>query len=254
MMNDPHVQSLEYKLVSLEPNDRFAEGAPEVKAQLGSFRGELRDSLLNMWPHEHYADEASARADAEPLLRAWEAHSELHRQGTIEFQFERASVIDRAPTPGVLSPATASVRMTLLPATLIAVRPVYPSPAPTGFGESQRLRGLRVRLRGVLAGREKLLPGAYAIQSRLETVFGPGRVPTATALRVDPLVLKKLGELGAINDPEGWRKGAGPSRSLTLKEADWIGETLRMLVLRAYEIDSGMRGCPLLELTNLPAL
>jgi hypothetical protein len=46
----------------------------------------LSDSRLLAVPEDHYPTIDAARADLEPLLRAWEAHTELQEKSVLRFR------------------------------------------------------------------------------------------------------------------------------------------------------------------------
>ena len=164
-MNDPHVVSLLYDFTSVEPGVRFKPDAPSIHAVSGPFDCTLSDSSLRAEPSAHYPDSDSAQADLEPYLRAWEAHCELTGLGLFEFRFKNAEVIDRNPTPGIVTGSAAMIcGGFILGASGEVIRSTFPQPPAPGFRETAELRSLRTRLRATLSGREMLQAGAYSIQ------------------------------------------------------------------------------------------
>ena len=100
--------------------------------------------------------------------------------------------------------------------------------------------------------------GANWVLTALEDEFGKSkkrrREITANALKVDLEILKTLGRLCAQNDPDQGRKSEGEIKRLTNNESTWVHQTVRMLVRRAVEIDSGIVDLPFFTMKDLPPL
>ena len=98
-MNDPHVESLEYKL---ETDDTLRFDNPDpLEGDAGRFTYRLADSVLTVTMKDHYATEEEARAAVYRFVRAWELDYALeHGRRALWFTFTRSSIIDRKPIPG----------------------------------------------------------------------------------------------------------------------------------------------------------
>jgi len=251
-MRDPHVRTLIYKLVAIDPTIRVAEDAPERRADLGGFECVLAEHLLRASPTEHFASEDSARAALEPCLRAWESRAELVDGTPIEFRFEAAEVIDRDPYPGAIYLTGTVLGATAVSATLHAIRSEYP-PAPCpNLREADQLKRLRMRVRDMRAGREPVLSCGYAALSLLENQFGPGRERAAQSLRVSPAVLGDLGRLTSQFDPDTWRKATREAKPVSASQQEWTKTVIARLAFRAVEVESETPDLAMLDVPRCP--
>jgi hypothetical protein len=83
----------------------------------------------------HHATEAAALAEVEPFLRAWELTAALQcRPGEFELAYDRATIVDRNPTPGAIILAGCgqlSADLTVVKAHFECLK--YPEPPPAGI-------------------------------------------------------------------------------------------------------------------------
>jgi hypothetical protein len=96
-MNDPHVESLRYRL---EANDDYArfENPPPLEHETDAYRFRLADGVLTVEMKEHHAAPASARQRVEHDLKAWGLDAALeHPESRLKFVYNGASVLDRDP-------------------------------------------------------------------------------------------------------------------------------------------------------------
>ena len=100
-MNDPHVSALHYRVCHNESVD-YSEAKPLVFDQ-PSFRVEVKDRKARFELKQHYASEDEARKLIDPFVKNWEFDASLRRApGFFRLEFDRAEIIDRSPTKGVL--------------------------------------------------------------------------------------------------------------------------------------------------------
>jgi hypothetical protein len=100
-MNDPHVVALFYKIKHVDDVDY--DRAPPLTHSQAAFEVHIERDQAEVRMKDHYATVDSARAMIEPFFRAWELSAALRRGlGELEFQYDRANVIDRSPLPGAL--------------------------------------------------------------------------------------------------------------------------------------------------------
>lgn len=263
-MNDPHVESLRYRL-ELGPDVKF-EAPPPLTHETPAFRIDLKDGTLTATMNEHHPDEKSARNVVEPFLRAWEIDVAL-RDGRSElhFAFESAETIDRVPTPSAASMTLHGVctagKMGFASRTKLTLkRARYPDP-PIRLTVTPPLEAMWYRYERCQAGREQLLPMAYFCLSVFQH-SAEGRGNAARRYCVHRDVLDRLGELTSeCGDLATARKvnAASALRPLTTLEEAWIQDVLRILIRRMgeYAADSRatlkpitMRDLPRLEPGN----
>ena len=233
-MNDPRVESLEYRLET-DPTTVF-ESPPPLEHDTLDFDLRLQDGRLLVRMKRDCATVDEARAVVGPFLRAWEVHEAMDRGGREElhFMFETATVIDRRPVPGELSPAllaaTGTVRLTAPYAVLTVSRRSYPPP-PENFAFSPDLETLWNRYQGYKLGREPLPTMGYFCLTVIEATY-QGRANAGQALNVDLTVLNKLGELTSTrgDKTEARKQKDKPLQPFTPAERRWIDETLRKMI------------------------
>ncbi len=250
-MNDPHVVSLEYRVWIDDTRQSFAEGLTD-EVELDGFACELVRDSMTVRPHGHYATAEEARADLDPQLRAWEAYAELTRPQPLRFTFRNASIIDRAPAPGVLPVADIALVGLVEEATVRIENHEYPAAPPRGLREPPEVEGLRRRWRDACEGREPLLSAAYWVLSNLERLYS-GRAGAAVRLQVSKSVLDTLGRLADRHDPQHGRKGKSAPQPLTDEEQSWVREVVPRLLLRVAEMESQL-AIPQLTMTDFPDL
>src|SRR6266581_4256742 len=108
-MNDPHVETLTYRL---EAADGITFEAPPKAWSNNVADFELKDGLLTARPKNHHAKIESARSDVDSAVRAWEVYGGLtYGSDDFRFRFLQGETIDRCPTPGVVT-ATATLTAT----------------------------------------------------------------------------------------------------------------------------------------------
>ena len=243
-MNDPHVEKLYYRFISENPGDSFEKAQP-LTITLGSFSVEIHDGQLVATPKDHYPGEESAKVEFEPILHSWESSAFLSPiKLRIRFKFDHADVIDRNPTPGLVSLHVHGVEtiFTLGTPTLTVVHNLYPSP-DTGFVASSLTDELIYRLQQYKDGRQTLPHVAYYILDKLEQEFGEGkkgkRTEAAKVLNVNYAVLDKFGNYSNKPDVRIGRHASRHDIPLTREELVWLEEVAFRLVRRVGEINAG---------------
>lgn len=242
-MNDPHVDSLRYRLKT-DKSLEFAD-PPPLTTETSNLRLRLERNVVTVWPKTHYSSAEDAQEAVEPYLRAWEI-SEAVRRGRQKFRFEyqSAEVVDRAPSSDIARTARHVV------SNFDTVRSIsraversssYPGP-PQSFVVSPDVDTMWQRYEQCVQGREPLLSMAYFCLTVLETsarsVPGKGnnRDKALRIYAIQDKVLDKLGELTArLGDDGTARKAGGAGRPLTSSEGDWIERCVRALIRRVGE-------------------
>lgn len=97
-MNDPHIDSLRYRLKTDESFE-FAD-PPPLESEMPNFRLRLEDNVLTVRPKAHYPSVEAVREAVDPYLRAWEIAEAVRRgRQKVHFEYQCAEVVDRAPSP-----------------------------------------------------------------------------------------------------------------------------------------------------------
>lgn len=239
-MNDPHVEALYYDFVSEIPSDKFDQAIP-LNTLLGTFSVELKNGKLLAQPKIHFSDEEDAKAALKPLLRSWESAALLSESRfRIRFIYRKASVIDRNPTPGMVSLRAQSLStvITTDKATLNRFMHEFPAPDPS-FQASPLTDDLLSLLREYRDGHMRLTTMANLVLGILQNEFG-NRKNVSEKLQVSREVLNTLGTLSSSTDLKYGRKarGLGPA-SLTSIQLQWLDSATVQLIYKVGEINAG---------------
>jgi hypothetical protein len=261
---DPHAARLHYRVVPAEGIE-FRD-PPEREWAMGDFRARVHAGEAAVEMVRHCATEEEARALVEPALAAWEIEAGL-RRGSPEwrFAFERAEVIDRAPSREPASrglAGTARVTVQVGPATLLVSPLRYPEP-PVGFVASHAVRWMWLHWVAYRQDREPLAAMAYLCLTILERDLGVNkrkdRAVFERQLGIAAAVVNELGRLTAqVGDELDARKANDPERvhrAFTPQERDWIERVVLAMIRRAGEwaFDS-TQSFTLLTLADFPTI
>lgn len=242
-MNDPHVDSLRYRLETDESLE-FAD-PPPFEGETSTLLLRLEDDILTVRPKAHYASVEDSREAVDPYLKAWEI-AEATRRGLrkVRFEYQSAEIVDRAPSPEGNQKARHVVsKFDTVRSVSRAVERASSYPAlPGTFVASPDVETMWQRYEQYVRGREPLPSMAYFCLTVLETsarnVPGKGgnREKALRTYAIQDKVLGKLGELTAgLGDAASARKAGGVGRALTPGETDWIERCLRALIRRVGE-------------------
>lgn len=224
---------------------------------LGAF--DLVDDRLRINPVERFSDEDEARCAIEPFLRAWEIAADLDSSvGQIQFEFDRADIVDHDPPPlgasRVIKLKAGSFVMTGGSVSFHVTRRKYPQP-PTTFHATLEVQHAYRRWLGFRAGKEPLQAMAYFVLTLLESAVG-GRPAAARLFQIDGAVLGTIGKLSSTKGDESTaRKAAagGQFQELSGAERQWLEEAIRRLIFRLGEHASGVP-LSVISMTDLPNL
>jgi len=236
-VNDPHVESLHYR-VTIESDS--VKLSPEARDQLdlNGFSCQLEGSQLVATPTDHFATETKARSALEPALEAWEFEAELRTRIRWRFRFKKATVVDRRPTPGKVEVGLASSVEVASSVDAVLTFGAYPNLTQTMFTVTPFAEVLRMKWRRVVENREGLLAGAYWCITAVDDHYG-GRKEAARLLGISRAALDRIARLCAIDDPELGRKVGGPKALLSSGEESWLRNAIPRMILRVAEVESG---------------
>ena len=237
-MNDPHVVALTYSIEHGSSVD-YSNASPIGHEEEG-FKIRVEDKQVRFELKEHYATVKAAREAVEPYIRSWELDASLGRQpGNFKLTFDRPEIIDRNPTPGIVSigfyarAGTPSVSMSA------TVTRSYPQP-PTGItleSEDPDVQTMYARYEGYCQRRELLASMAYFCLTMLETRLCRGRQSAANKYEIDKNVLNRVGDLTANKGGKmAARKAAGVTDDLTSQESRFLEEAVKSIIRRVAEV------------------
>jgi hypothetical protein len=234
-MNDPHVASLRYRLIT-DGTLRFVN-PPALIVKGNGFEADLRDGVLTVKMLAHYLSEPEARQVVGQFLRGWEVESFLKSGLRIRFEFEKSEVIDRRPGPSgsaALKGVASGTAVASLKPEVHLERHSYPAPPNTSiFLVTPDVETLLNRFQGYQQDREPLSAMAYFCLTVLQAPFG-SRTKAATILQTDRDVLDTLGKLTSTTGGETARK-ATRNPPMTSKEKTWVEAAVKALIRRLAE-------------------
>ena len=253
-MNDPHVEALVY-IVDHEDSVDYVNAAP-LQFEHPVFHLTVEDGEARFEPKEHFPTEESARAAVQPFIDRWEFEESL-KSGPNQFnlRFQRPIMIDRKPTPGVV---TLRVDETILITDEVSFRisrpyPEPPSDNPTNIHDPD-VRTMHARFAGYRQGREPLASMSYFCLTVLETKFR-SRGEAAHKCKIDLAVLRKIGDLTANRGGPQARKAGGAGTELSSQEISFLSQAIAKLILRVAQVAADPnQNLPQISLPDLPVL
>jgi len=261
-MNDPHVDSLVYRL-EVGASLTFTN-PPAREVETNKFKMRLDDATLTISMKEHHPALDSARGSVAPFLRTWELDNALkYGPDAFRFIFVNAEVVDRNPPPPgspqtFSAPSVGSALMLGGAAVVQLGLAEYPAP-PSDFMVSPDVETLWYRYQMHRDGKESLSAMAYFCLTLLEWRAG-GRGKAATTFGIDKPVLDKLGGLASSKgDEKTIRKFPRAGKPLHLQphtpqERSWINDAVKGLIRRVGEHAAGVSPLKKLTMANFPQL
>ena len=235
MMNDPHVETLIYRVDHGNSID-YSDAKP---LQVDGFRFQLYvdGDGARFDLKEHCATEEKAKEVVADYIRVWEFDATLKRAQLDSFKlmFERAIVVDRNPTLGSVR-LSASFELEATGSAKVTIKPrKYPAP-PSDLALNPDLETMHHRFMCYREGREPLASMAYFCLTILEESAG-GRRNAASKFQTEKGVLDKLGELSTNRGGQEARKAHGVGRTLLAREREFLEQAVKALIRRAAEVE-----------------
>lgn len=257
-MNDPHVETLTYKLKPIDEVVQFNDPPPLAEEEVG-FSYLLENGILTVTMKEHHDTAEAARSAVVGFLEAWRIVAALDLDRIpMDFVFEGAKLVDRnppSPELGIVGEGSVSLRSITCDGTgsvtqTPLVRREYPRP-PKGFKASPDVKTLWDRYQRHTEDKEPRQAMAYFCLTVVESSAGTSkpakpfksrdRDDAAKMYNIEPKVLYKLGELtaetrGTLQDVRKRKAGVTPT-PLNADEQRWLTAAVKMLIRRKGEYD-----------------
>jgi hypothetical protein len=251
-MNDPHVETLFYRIDHSEGVDYSK--VPPLELPEPKFTIYIKNESARIDMRDHYSAEQDARDIVEPFLCAWELSAALNRNpGEWQFVYDRANVIDRNPPPGtVLSPAAG--RYTLTGGSVNSVVSATYPPPPVGIACDAAVDFMFYHYRKLREGHESIAYVANCCLTMLEFRAG-NREAASHRFGISSKVLDKFGYLLANKGGIEARKAKAAQVDFTSAEQEWLTKLIPILIRRAAEaaFDAAVCG-PQITMADLPPL
>lgn len=258
-MNDPHVQTLRFRLRTQEDTSYKQDAAPVIY-ETTAFKATLENGMLIMSMKEHFTNSGAAFSRVQKYLRSWEVLAGVNLgPGNLRFEFDGAEIIDLAPTPGgsqlVSDSAAFGITMSGISPTHVVMNQ-YPAP-PTKFLADPIAEVLWKRYARFKRDGEPLTSMGYFCLSVIQADAG-NRKKASVKFVIHIDVLDKLGELtsDAGDDTEARKRdNFSTYLPLTEKQRTWIEAAVRMLIIRVGEFAANpTAGHKQITMADLPGL
>ena len=264
-MNDPHVKAIHY-LIEHDDSVDYREAAP-LDCEDDLFRIRADEGEVVLEPKRHYATKAQAGTAVDGLVKRWEFEAALRaRSSEFRLLYAGVDIIDRNPTPGVVTVGPVTVRAGVPRARgkITRMPSAYPAPHqgaaidpadPDASFMLYRLDLYRQR-REPLAGVANVCLTVLEY-SALQAAGGGGnkRKSAATHYRIAETVLKRVGMLSANKGGPVARKAEGRGDPFTQEETRFLEAAVTAFIRRAAEKAADPNGNPpVITMADLPRL
>jgi hypothetical protein len=256
-MNEPHVKSLTYKVVTAADVDYDKASSIEIDTPDFSVVASPSEAIFYM--KTHFSKENDAREVVEEFICAWDVVIGLDiAPGDLKLSFNHADIIDLSPDKdsNVLNVHLVEQAQATDHIKLHVSRAELPKPID-GFVVSPILETMYNRYRNHIEGRESLLSMAYLCLTIIEGSSG-SRKNAAEEYNISKKVLDKLG--GFVSErggPEEARKmpKSGTYAPLSHKEKEWIIKAVKLIIKRVGECGGvPANELPQISLGSLPPI
>jgi hypothetical protein len=251
-MNDPHVETLFYRLK--HPANAYAK-VSLLEHQESTFKVRIENGQAQVDMTNHFPTVQDARATVERFLRAWELTAALqYGPGEFEFVYDRAEVIDRNPAPGIVSGVGALLAGSgALSADGHGVRANYPAP-PVGIARDAEVDLMFHRYCMYREGRTTLPDAANYCLTMVERSAGD-RKAASKQYAIALTVLNTLGQLAATKGGTEARKACASDADFTSAERRWLANIIAAIIRRAAEVAFDPAASrPQITMADLPPL
>ncbi len=254
-MNDPHIDSLLYKLILKQGVDFLR--APQLEEETEDFIFFLSSQEAIFKMKTHFSCEDEAKKIVDEFLNIYRISLELEYFDDVKFAFKSSNIIDRKPSSSATLKICSTSSISLKSSCIIHVpRSKFPKPLKC-FIISPDVETLFLRLKSAMQGKEPVLSMAYMCLSVLE-VSANGRDAAAKKYSIDREVLNKWGKLVSTKGSEKEARKApkqGNFVPLKTEEKTWIIVLIKRVIVRLgnYAYDSN-QSFSKISFSDLPSL
>jgi hypothetical protein len=198
--------------------------APPLEVNWRLFEGMLENDMLILKPKAQYESVDVARAEATPMIRAWEIAAGVRYSSPTEFRlvYTGADVVDESDSTVIVTDRLRFQDECHVAATQ---RSRFPEP-PTNPSVTLEIEAIWARVSRYLSGEEPLLSAAYFCFTVLKQ-GSKSLDEAAQRYRIRSSVLNTLSKLSSIRGDElTARKMLTQMTPLTAEEAQWVRTAL----------------------------
>ena len=234
-MNDPHVDALIYVIEHDESSDYSL--AKTVETEHTSFRLRLEDNEARFELKEHYPTRHEAQQAIQPFIQQWELRASLKSgPGTFTLKFKRSEIIDRRPTPGVISvsPDPISFNFTVSRPTVTVSRQYPHPPSERRMNiDNPDVQTMLNRYIGYRQGREPLPSMAYFCCEVFAKRLGTDAKHAGEKHKISHEMIKRVSNLSSNKGGDQARHQHGICQPLNQLEVQFLEKAVAAMITRA---------------------
>ena len=234
-MNDPHVEALIY--VVEHDNSSDYSLAKTIEIEHTTFRLKLEDSEARFELKEHYPTWQQAQQAIQPFIQQWELRASLESgPGTFTLKFKRPEIIDRKPTPGVISVSALPISSNFtISSPTVTVSRQYPQPPYERRMniDNPDVKTMLHRYMAYRQGREPLPSMAYFCYEVFAKRLGKDAKHTATKHKISHKLLKRVRNLASNKGGDQARHQSAICHPLTQPEVQFLQKAVVAMITRA---------------------
>ena len=234
-MNDPHVEALIYVVEHDKSSDYSL--AKTIEIEHTTFHLKLGDSEARFELKEHYPTRQQAQQAIQPFIQQWELRASLKSgPGTFALKFKQAEMIDRKPTPGVISVSALpiSVNVTISSPTVTVSRQYPQPPCERQMDiDNPDVQTMLHRYMGYRQGREYLPSMAYFCYEVFTKRFGKDTKHTAEKHGISHTLVKRVSNLASNKGGDQARHQSAICHPLTQPEVQFLEKAVATMIIRA---------------------
>ena len=233
-MNDPHVEALIY-VVEHDERSNYSS-AKTVEIEHTNFHLRLEDNEARFELKEHYPTRRQAQEAIQPFIKQWELIASLKSgPGAFTLKFKRPEMIDRRPTPGVISISLdpISVDVTLSRPTVTVSRQ-YPQPPSERRMkiDNPDVQTMLNRYIGYRQGREPLPSMAYFCYEVFAKRLGKDAKHAAEKHKIAHKLIRRVSNLASNKGGDQARHQSAIEYPLTHLEVQFLETSVAAMIMR----------------------
>ena len=234
-MNDPHVEALIY-IVEHDKSSDYSL-AKTIEIEHTTFRLKLEDSEARFELKEHYPTWQQAQQAIQPFIQQWELRASLESGlGTFTLKFKRPEMIDRKPTPGVVSLSALPISFNFaISSPTVTVSRQYPQPPPERRMniDNPDVQTMLHRYLGYRQGREPLPSMAYFCYEVFAKRLGKDAQHAAEKHKISHKLVKRVRNMASNKGGDQARHQSGICHPLTQPEVQFLQKAVAAMIVRA---------------------
>ena len=236
-MNDPHVVALTYVLE--HDNSVSYEHAQTITIQQPEFLVTLEQGRARFELKNHYATVQEAQNVITPFIEHWQFRASVESgPRTFYLRFQSPEIIDRQPTPGIVSLSAQAITANLTMTAALTVSRQYPNPP---FGESMDInhpdvRTMLDRYLGYRDGIEPLPSMAYFCAEVFTKRISADIQDAATKHKISRSLIDRVNNLASNKGGDQARHAHAIADPLTDADKQILVLGIQAMIIRAARV------------------